>query len=71
MIQIKKRVIHLQNIEPVANMKILLLILLAVVCQAYMPIAEQSWIKFRKVKHRLMKVLLYTGNQTLFVRWIF
>ena len=31
-------------------MKLLLIILLAVVCQAYMPIAEQSWVKFRKVK---------------------
>ena len=30
-------------------MKPLLIILLAVVCQAYMPIAEQTWVKFRKV----------------------
>ena len=51
MIQIEKRVIHLRNKEPVANMKLLLLILLAVACQAYTPIAERSWVKFRKVKH--------------------
>ena len=31
-------------------MKILLIILLAVVCQAYTPITEQSWVKFHKVK---------------------
>ena len=36
--------------EPVANMKLLLIILLAVACQAYTPIAERSWLKFRKVK---------------------
>ena len=51
MIQIEKRIIHLWNNEPVANMKPLLLILLAVMCQAYTPIAEQSWVKFRKVEH--------------------
>ena len=50
MIQIEKQVIHLQNKEPVGNMKLLLLILLAVACQAYTPIAERSWVKFRKVK---------------------
>ena len=32
-------------------MKLLLIILLAVACQAYTPIAERSWMKFRKVKH--------------------
>ena len=32
-------------------MKLLLIILLAVACQAYMPIAERSWVKFRKVKN--------------------
>ena len=31
-------------------MKLLLIILLAVACQAYTPIAEQSWVKFHKVK---------------------
>ena len=51
MIQIEKQVIHLRKKEPVANMKLLLLILLAVACQAYTPIAERSWVKFRKVKH--------------------
>ena len=30
-------------------MKPLLIILLAVTCQAYTPIAERSWVKFRKV----------------------
>ena len=30
-------------------MKLLLIILLAVACQAYMPIEGQSWVKFRKV----------------------
>ena len=32
-------------------MKALLIILLAVVCQAYTPITERSWVKFHKVKH--------------------
>ena len=31
-------------------MKFLLIILLAVVCQAYIPIAQRSWVKFQKVK---------------------
>ena len=31
-------------------MKVLLIMLLAVVCQAYTPITKQSWVKFRKVK---------------------
>ena len=31
-------------------MKLLPLILLVVVCQAYTPITERSWVKFRKVK---------------------
>ena len=46
MIQSKKRITHLQNKEPVANMKLLLLLLLAGACQTYMPIAERSWVKF-------------------------
>ena len=50
MIRIEKQDIHSRNQEPVANMKILLVILLAVVCQAYTPITEQSWVKFHKVK---------------------
>ena len=50
MIRIEKRDIHSRNQEPVANMKLLPIILLAVVCQAYTPITEQSWVKFRKVK---------------------
>ena len=31
-------------------MKLLLVILLAVVCQAYTPITERSWVKFCKIK---------------------
>ena len=31
-------------------MKLLPVILLAVVCQAYTPIKERSWVKFHKVK---------------------
>ena len=31
-------------------MKSLLILLLAAACQAYMPIEEQSWVKFRKIK---------------------
>ena len=49
-IRIEKRDIHLRNYQPVANMKLLLIILLAVACQAYTPIAERSWVKFHKVK---------------------
>ena len=45
-----KRDIHLQNQEPIVNMKFLPVILLAVACQAYTPITERSWVKFRKVK---------------------
>ena len=50
MIRIEKRDIHSQNQEPVANMKILPIILLAIVCQAYTPITERSWVKFCKVE---------------------
>ena len=31
-------------------MKLLSIILLAVACQAYMPSAERSWVKFHKMK---------------------
>ena len=44
------RDIHSLNQNPIANMKLLLIILLAIACQAYMPIAERSLVKFRKVK---------------------
>ena len=50
MIKIEKQAIHSQNQEPVGNMTLLLIILLAVVCQAYTPITERSWVKFCKVK---------------------
>ena len=48
--RVEKRDTHSRNQEPLANMKLLLIILLAVACQAYTPIAERSWVKFRKVK---------------------
>ena len=50
MITIEKRTIHSLNQEPVANMKLSLIILLAIACQAYTPITERSWVKFHKVK---------------------
>ena len=45
----------MRNKEPVANMKLLLLLLLAGACQTYTPIAERSWVKFRKVKYPTYK----------------
>ena len=50
MIRTEKWHLHLQKQEPVANMKLLLITLLAVACQAYTPITERSWVNFRKVK---------------------
>ena len=50
MIKTEKRHIHSRNQEPVANMKFLSIILLAVACKAYTPITERSWVKFHKVK---------------------
>ena len=50
MIQIQKQITHLQNREPVAIMKLLLILLLAGVCQTYTPITERIWVNFRKVK---------------------
>ena len=46
----EKRATHSQDQQPISNMKLMLTILLAVVCQAYTPINERSWVKFRKVK---------------------
>ena len=46
--KIEKQVMYLWMKEPVANMKVLLIILLAVACQAYTPITERSWVKFAK-----------------------
>ena len=40
----------MRNKEPVANMKLLLILLLAGACQSYTPIAERSWVKFKNVK---------------------
>ena len=45
----------MRNEEPVADMKLLLLLLLAGTCQTYTPIAERSWVKFRQVKHPAYK----------------
>ena len=50
MINSEKQHIYLPNQQPVGNMKVLLIVLLAVVCQAYTPITERSWVKFHKVK---------------------
>ena len=43
-------------------MKFLPLILLAVACQAYTPITEQSWVKFRKVKDPTYKTVPQHGE---------
>ena len=40
----------MRNKEPVANMKLLLILLLAGACQTYTPIAERIWVKFKNVK---------------------
>ena len=50
MIRTEKWDLHSRKQEPVTNMKLLLIILLAVACQAYTPITERSWVKFHKVK---------------------
>ena len=50
MINSEKQHIYSPHQQPVGNMKVLLIVLLAVVCQAYTPITERSWVKFRKVK---------------------
>ena len=49
MIPIPQKIIHSRNIGPVAIMKLIILLLLAGACQTYTPIAERSWVKFRKV----------------------
>ena len=38
------------TLEPIANMNYLLVMLLVVVCHAYTPITERSWVKFSKVQ---------------------
>ena len=58
----ERRVIHLQNREPIVNMKLLLVILLVVVCQAYTPITERSWVKFCKVKDPTYKTIPLHGE---------
>ena len=40
----------MRNKEPVTNMKLLLILLLAGACQAYTPIVERSWVTFKNVK---------------------
>ena len=49
MIRIQNKVNHSRNIGPVAIMKLMILLLLAGVCQTYTPITERSWVKFRNV----------------------
>ena len=58
----EKRVSHLQNRETIVNMKLLPVILLAVACQAYTPITERSWVKFRKVKDPTYKTIPLHGE---------
>ena len=58
----EKREFHLQNRVPIVNMKLLPVILLAVVCNAYTPIAERSWVKFRKVKDPTYKTIPLNGE---------
>ena len=43
-------------------MKILLIILLAVACQAYTPITERSWVNFRKVKQPIYENIPLYGE---------
>ena len=40
----------MRNKQPVANMKFLLILLLASACQTHTPIAERIWVKFKNVK---------------------
>ena len=40
----------MRNKEPVTNMKLLLILLLAGACLSYTPIAERSWVTFKNVK---------------------
>ena len=40
----------MRNKQPVANMKPLLLLLLAGTCLAYTPIPERSWVNFKNVQ---------------------
>ena len=65
MIRIVKQHIHSLKQEPVANMKLLLIILLAVVCQAYTPIAERSWVKFRKVNDPIYESVPLHGEPNI------
>ena len=62
MIRIEKQDIHSRNQEPLTNMKLLPIILLAVACQAYTPIAERSWVKFCKVKDPTYEKILLHGE---------
>ena len=43
-------------------MKFLLVLLLAVVCQAYTPITERSWVKFHKVKDPTYETIPLNGE---------
>ena len=43
-------------------MKLLLIILLAGICQAYAPITERSWVQFRKVKQPTYETIPLHGK---------
>ena len=40
----------MRNKDPVANMELLLILLLAGACKSYKPIVERSWVKFKNIK---------------------
>ena len=65
MIQIPKQIIHLRNEEPVAIMKLILILLLAGACSTYTPIAERSWVKFRKVTYPTYNSSLFNGEPNI------
>ena len=46
-------------------MKLLLIMLLAVACQAYTPIEERSWVKFRKVKYLTYETVPLHGEPNI------
>ena len=67
MIQTKTQSTHLRNKEPVANMKLLLLFLLAGTCQTFTPIAERSWVKFRKVQYPAYNNSIFHGEPNIII----
>ena len=61
----EKLVTHSRKKEPVANMKLLLLFLLAGVCQTFTLIAERSWVKFRKVQYPAYNNSIFHGEPNI------